>query len=378
MSRKNVLLMINAYKFLDEAAKFAAEHDWRVTLVYGGSVPRGWKGDGALFSYNRSREQEAYLQKIRTARIPVVAMSYARADVVIPRVITDFTALGRMGARHLLSRGYPHFVFCSNEHLSSGEVCHAVFVDELRKSGVAGDIPWLIRDELVPVRQRDDWSALGQRLGAVISRLPNPLGVFCQSDSAAVMMLDAAVDAGLSVPSDVGILGTNDNVILCENQEITISSVNPDFRVIARQACERLKKAMAGEKLSTEPVRVPPLGIAERESTGVPLPGNMTISRAFELFNANISESYGVVDLANDLNVSPSTISRIFLKEIKSSPAAEMRKLRIRKAMSVLRTTTFKLGYIAKTCGFSSASHLSNVFREDVGETPAAWRARWA
>lgn len=40
--------MMNARKFLGVIVQYAAQHNWRFTLMNDGIAPRGWKGDGVL------------------------------------------------------------------------------------------------------------------------------------------------------------------------------------------------------------------------------------------------------------------------------------------------------------------------------------------
>ena len=81
--------------------------------------------------------------------------------------------------------------------------------------------------------------------------------------------------------------------------------------------------------------------------------------------------------VARELGVSERTLNRAFRERVGTTPAAELRSLRLKRAMSLLRTTEFPLDYIAKAAGFSHAPHFVNSFRAAVGETPSAWRERW-
>jgi AraC family transcriptional regulator len=47
---------------------------------------------------------------------------------------------------------------------------------------------------------------------------------------------------------------------------------------------------------------------------------------------------------------------------------------RLERARALLRTTSQPLGEIALACGFSSASHFTNRFRQAQGGTPGEYR----
>ena len=376
--RKRVLMMANARKFLDSVARYGAEHGWRITIVNDGLPPHGWKGDGALLSYSRAKAQMDYAARlVRAGEIPCVGMSCALPKIKVPRVLAGFEGAAELAARCLTSNGYMSFAFLTEERIRSGRFGYKMFIRHLRRLGYRGDVPWFVRRELVAPGKADNAEADIASFRRTFSGLAKPLGVWCFSDSVASRLLDAALACGASVPDEVGILATNDNRVVCENQELPLSSINCDYRGLALAACTQLDRAMAGEKLPALPVFVPPLGVSERETTGLVSHGDPLVRRAMVYLRAHVGDVFGMGDLARALGVSERTLSRVFRERADTTPAAELRALRIRKAMSLLRSTEFPLDYIAHVAGFTHASHFVNSFRDVTGETPAVWRARW-
>ena len=70
-------MMANQRKFLDHVAKYAAEHNWRLTIPNDGIAPTMWEGDGALVSFSRSREQMNFAKRLSRRATPCVGLSYA-------------------------------------------------------------------------------------------------------------------------------------------------------------------------------------------------------------------------------------------------------------------------------------------------------------
>ena len=376
MKKKQVLLMMNARKFLSVIVQYAAQHNWRLTLMNDGIAPRGWKGDGAIVSFSRSESQMRFIAKFAQTSTPVVGLSYARPDIKIPRAVVDYSQNARVAAEHLHSKGYRHFVFCTSERIKSAEISYKVFVEHLRMLGVADDIPWIVRAETIRKGREDDWDE-NMRAFKKIHKLPKPLGIWCMSDSVAVNVLDCAIANGISVPAEVGILGTNDNIIVCENQDITISSINPNFRNLAITACEMLDKMMESGEKENAFTYIPALGVSERESTAGAYEKSPLLKDILRFMSDNISSSITVEEIAAKFSVSVSKLHRLFRDEMKTTPLAELRSLRFNKAKSLLRTTDFTLDFIANATGFLHPPHLVNAFRSSVGLTPAEWRRLW-
>ena len=374
--RRRVLMIANSRKYLGYISKYAAEHNWQLTIVNNGMCPVGWRGDGAIVSHSRFAEQMDFIRSLVKTPIPRVAMSYVEPEISLPRIVPDYAGLGRSAAEYLCSRGYQNLVFSSVARSPAAGVAYESFADALRSYGVRGEVPWFVLQENIKKSSQFDMSVVCDVVKRSVLTLPAPLGVWCFSDSMAVDFVEAAVNAGISVPNSVGVLGTNDNAMRCENAEIPLSSIHCDFRAIAIKACEALDRAMSGHALSLEPHFVHDLGVVERDSTGVYTDDKMLL-RAMEWMRENVGESVGVRQLAVALGASESSICRLFREKLHTTPAVEIRAIKIKRAKSLLRTTDFTLEYIAKTTGFSHSSHFVNAFHACVGETPAVWRQRW-
>jgi AraC-like DNA-binding protein len=81
-----------------------------------------------------------------------------------------------------------------------------------------------------------------------------------------------------------------------------------------------------------------------------------------------------VGDLARELNLSESRLRTLF-KETAGIPLGSyIQNYRLNRAMALLRTTTLPVAEIAEEAGFGSPQSFSRVFRNEIGETPRAYR----
>ncbi|GEM_PF-3053265 len=81
-----------------------------------------------------------------------------------------------------------------------------------------------------------------------------------------------------------------------------------------------------------------------------------------------------VEDLAKLVNISTSQLTRLFRKYHNESPAVYYRRLRLRHAAELLRTSTYTVGQIAEVCGFHDPNHFSKIFHDLTGLTATAYR----
>ncbi len=98
------------------------------------------------------------------------------------------------------------------------------------------------------------------------------------------------------------------------------------------------------------------------------------INACKEYIYAHVKERITIEDLADELGVSASYLSRLFKKETGDSVSAYIRRQKIEVAKNLLRYSEYSMIDIANRLSFSSQSHFIQQFREAVGMTPKKYR----
>jgi len=81
-----------------------------------------------------------------------------------------------------------------------------------------------------------------------------------------------------------------------------------------------------------------------------------------------------IKNIAQELGVSPSYLSRIFKEEVGITPHDFLLSKRIERARRLLSDTNLDIYLIAIESGFSSQSHLTRYFSKQVGLPPSKYR----
>ena len=89
-----------------------------------------------------------------------------------------------------------------------------------------------------------------------------------------------------------------------------------------------------------------------------------------------LAERIDIDRLVAHIGYSRTQVFTLFRENTGLTPADFLTRLRVKKACSLLETTTLPACRIAKQCGFSSASAFNAVFRRQTGTTPLAWRGK--
>lgn len=93
-----------------------------------------------------------------------------------------------------------------------------------------------------------------------------------------------------------------------------------------------------------------------------------------EYIDGHLDESIGLSELAVLCNLSEYHFARMFRESFGLPPHQYLLARRLAKARQLLAAGDLPLGEVALSCGFASASHFSNRFRQAVGATPGAYR----
>jgi len=92
----------------------------------------------------------------------------------------------------------------------------------------------------------------------------------------------------------------------------------------------------------------------------------------------NFQEEIDLRQLASRSNMSQRTFYRLFRLATRHAPLAYLIRLRIRHGCELLRNTDWPVTKIAFDVGFNGSNYFAREFRKIVGETPSAYRDRWA
>jgi transcriptional regulator GlxA family with amidase domain len=91
----------------------------------------------------------------------------------------------------------------------------------------------------------------------------------------------------------------------------------------------------------------------------------------------HLADDLTVPALANRVYMSERNFSRVFTREVGSTPAAYVESLRLERARLLLETTPQQLEEIAHHCGFGTVETLRRAFARRLNTSPSDYRARF-
>jgi len=373
--QKRVLLALGWYDYRLHRgiAKYAEEHGWHLCpdTTKEKIIPWGWEGDGILAWLGAGDDLAEFVVQ---ARKPTVDFSFRRTQLPFPRVLTDHAVAARLAAEHFLTRGLTHFVFYSDKDNWAFEENGRAFVRIVAHAGRT--CKWL-RWHTSPkyTTGRLQWRTKRQWLASELKKAPKPLAVFATTDDHAVEVLEACDSAGLAVPEEVSIIGVDNSLLGVDAMHTPISSVDTNLELLGYRGAALLDELMQGKRPPKEPIRIPPAGLIARKSSDLVAIGHEGVARSLRFLLEHCHEPIGVDDLAQAAAMSRRALHQAFVEHLGRPPGAELQRVRIERAKSLLADSGQNLKDVAERCGYQSANSFWVAFKHATGVSPKQYRA---
>lgn len=210
--------------------------------------------DGMIFG--DAHLGESFLDELAEGQVPFVLVSRGAANH--PSVTCDDYLGGRLVAEHLIATGRTDVAILGGPRFASTfqNRIHGA-MDVLQAAGI--HIP---EHRIV----YGDLDSAGGRAAteAVLATGPVPDAIFATNDFSAIGAFGVLRDRGLTVPTDVALVGFNDTPLAAE-LSVSLTTVRSPMHAMGRRALELLLEVMRGNRVSSEKLR-PELVV--RASTG--------------------------------------------------------------------------------------------------------------
>jgi LacI family transcriptional regulator len=357
-------------KIHEGIAHYAKEAGWILdaSMARTNTMPESWTGDGVITLLNE--ENSKFLPYIKALNLPTIGIGYALQDHY-PVVVGDHAKTGALAAQHFLDRNFKNFAFVFFDNSTLEKERCAGFEDALKKSGHPHQLfKWKnkIRAKTRSYRDVSEW------LVTMLKNAPKPLAITAQNDDSAILILYACIDAGLSVPEEVAVLGADNNSLICDFAPIPLSSVDCDLHQLGYTSGKVLNDLIHGKKAPPKLSRTPPKEVVLRRTTDIPAIENPAVAQAVRYIWDHFNEPINVETIIRLTGMSRSSVYYEFDQAIGSSIAKEISRCRLNKAKELLRTTDLSINEIAPACGFTGVVSFCRAFNREEGRTASSYR----
>ncbi len=378
---KNILLLIQPkrkYTFgliqgFTEYAKSCA-HDWAICRSFD---YRNSERNSHLMDMVHSkmvqgvflREPENLEEYVKSG-IPIISAPYSKRKINdVINIVADHKAIGEMGAKHMLERGFKHFAFCGfNEWWWSLE-------RELGYSQAIIDAGYDIRFYTPPLNNSHAaWFEEPTLIAQWLESLPKPVAIMACNDDRAAQLVEASKIAGMRVPDDVAILGVGNDITLCDTSYPPISSIQLDLEKSGYEAAQKLANWINGKKDEDNLVSIQPVKVIVRQSSNILTVQDETVAQAVKYIHQHNQKALKVDQVARAVAISRRQLEKKFRRELDRSVHFEIKQARILRIRKLLVESDMTITEIACQLDFPDVAHISRYFRDMVGMTPLEFR----
>ncbi len=394
-SKLRVLLALDYYDYrLHKGVSLvAAEKGWSLVctqnMAGAPAVPNSWNGDGiiSLVATESSRN------KLAEYSIPRIELGLEPNCFPLHRVIPDNLKIGVLAAEYFFQRGIRSFVIeGGTDGFAMLEQRKKSFIDRLeqfKSDGHKISIHHLPSPADKPKNSFAEIEVVNQVDLANLKKLSRPAAYFGYDDEMAMNFLERIRHFGLKVPEDFLVLGVDNNDLLCEGLDISLSSINTDQVGLGETAARKLTELINSNAIEIETDQFflyQPKKVITRQSTDIYASSHPVINQALRMVFQQLEDNHQHTDnhpipnagkIAAELGLTQQGLQNIFREHFHCSPAIAIRQLRLNQAKHLLIDSTLKLKQIAFETGFNSAESLSRAFKQAFDVTPGQIRREY-
>lgn len=229
-------------------------------------IPSAFVPKGALIS---CLPDSALALQLRRTKCPAVriGMYPHPEDELLPAILMDQRAKGKLAAEHFVERGFTHVAYLGNSPWALPPTIYESLKEHAEKLGATCHLHQVNVAKLSKHQDTSErymkWS---QETAKWLKTLPKPVALLCYSDDMATRVCSICENTGLNIPGEVALLGIG-NTVSCSLSPVTLSSIDDDADERGRRAAHLLKQLMQGKPAPTAPIMIPPKGVVSRQST---------------------------------------------------------------------------------------------------------------
>ncbi len=313
-------------------------------------------------------ESPAEARELARLGLPVVDVAGAYVGAGLREANNDDFEAGRRAGEYLRALGFKRFAFCGVEGTAWSRLRLRGFAEA---AGIAERALPRFERPLAWWRERPRGT---DELASWLGSVPVPTALFACNDVAGLKVAETCRGAGFAVPADIAVLGVDDEDLLCELADPSLSSVRLDCEGIGMAAAAMLDAALGGQLSAPRARLVSPLSVVERESTRVVVSDDPLVAAAATWIRANAQLGLGAADLVAALPASRRSIEKRFRAATGATIREAIEEARLDRAKRLLAASELPLDSVAEASGFGSLQRFHFVFKTREGVSPGAWR----
>ena len=327
-----------------------------------------WRADVVIAQF----DPEDDVTLFRKNGIVAMAQDYISKFTAIPNITGDYIRTGKMAAEYFLAKGFTNFGFFGyNGVCWSDERCES-FRSRLEKTAPEGMTFHMYDGQNIDNMWYYDQSELTEWLKG----LPKPIAIMACDDNQGNILIQACDLCGINVPFDVAIIGVDNDEILCNMTNPSMSTINVDIEGGGAAAAAMAEKMVNDPTYRGEDVVLKPLTVVERLSSSLFATNDKEVLMALRFIQANIDTKISVTDILSCVPISRRLLETRFKNMTGMTIYNYISIKRIERFAQLLLSSNDSISDIAARLDEFDTKSISRRFKELKGCTPSEYRRK--
>ena len=262
-----------------------------------------WGADAVIGQFEETDEVELFAKN----GIVAVAQDFKKKFSVIPNITADYIGTGRMAARFYLERGFRNFAFFGFHNVCWSDERFEGFKREIEAAGYG---KYLFDYNMQDIDHL--WYYERDRLCSWLRALPKPIGIMACDDNQGNNLVEACHTAGVKIPSEVSVMGVDNDELLCTLGSTPLSSIQVDIEEGGYRTAEMIEHRVMNPDAPIQDVILRPVKIVGRISTAAFATNDVQIQKAIQFIHSNCQKKISVKDVMGEVALSRRLLERRF------------------------------------------------------------------
>ena len=327
-----------------------------------------WRADVVIAQFDPDDDVTLF----RKNGIVALAQDYIAKFDTIPNITGDYGLTGTMAAEYFLSKGYANFGFFGyNGVCWSDERCDAF------RSRIERSVPGLENFYMYDGQNIDNmWYYDQSELTSWLTSLPKPIAIMACDDNQGNILLQACELCGINVPFDVAIIGVDNDEILCNMSNPSMSTINVDIERGGAATAAMAERMVKDPSYMGEDIVLQPLSVVERLSSSLFATNDKEVLMALRYIHAHIDTKISVSDILQCVPISRRLLETRFKKMTGMTIYNYISAKRIDRFAQLLLSSNDSISDIAARMDECDTKSISRRFKELKGCTPLEYRRK--
>ena len=324
-----------------------------------------WGADAVIGQFEASEPVELF----RRNGIVAFAQDYKTKFSSIPNITGDYIGTGRMAADLYLHKGFRNFAYFGYKNVCwSDERCTG-FRQRIEEAGLGDNFYLYDKQEIDNL-----WYYEAAPLEKWLRSLPKPVAVMACDDNQGNALIEACNSAGVKIPSEVSVIGVDNDEVVCTLSNPTLSSISVDIEQGGFETARMTVRMLQDPFYKGSDITLRPKRIVHRVSTSAYATTDKEVLTALQFIRQNLGKKISVEDVLEQVPLSRRILEVRFKKVIGYSIYQYISQQRISCFAELLLETNDSIQEIAYKLGEDDAKAICRRFKELKGCTPSEWR----